>query len=194
MRSLVISIFLYACKSWTLTAEVEKRTHAFEMRCYRRLLNISYKDHVTNEEVQRKIQAAIGEYDELLTPVKKRKLRWFGHVSRSSGIAKTILQGTVKGKRKRGRQKKGGKTISKSGQEWTLPAQLGHLKTGQDGKGLLRIHLWRPDDLPRLLDRIGNRKGTLYHMLLGEAQTSYVSTQSDQIHIYNLRTLRNGNG
>ena len=34
-----------------------------------------------------------------------------------------------------------GKTISKSGQEWTLPAQLGQLKTGQDGKGLLQIHL-----------------------------------------------------
>ena len=76
------------------------------MRCYRRLLNSSYKDHVTNEEVHRKIQAAIGEYEELLTLVKKRKLRCFGHVSRSSGLAKTILQGTVKGKRKRGRQKK----------------------------------------------------------------------------------------
>ena len=77
MRSLVISIFLYACESWTLTAELEteKRTQAFEMRCYRRLLNISYKDHITNEEVRRKIQAAIGEYDELLTLVKKRKLR-----------------------------------------------------------------------------------------------------------------------
>ena len=95
MRSLVISIFLYACESWTLTAEVEKRTQAFEMRCYRRLLNISYKDNVTNEEVRRKIQAAIGEYDELVTLVKKRTLRWFGHVSRSSGLAKTIQQGTV---------------------------------------------------------------------------------------------------
>ena len=58
MRSLVISIFLYACESWTLTAVLEKRTQTFEMRCYRRLLNISYKDH---EEVRRKIQAAIGE-------------------------------------------------------------------------------------------------------------------------------------
>ena len=57
MRSLVISIFLYACESRTLTAELEKRTQAFEMRCYRRLLNVSYKDHVTNEEVRRKIQA-----------------------------------------------------------------------------------------------------------------------------------------
>ena len=123
MRTLVISIFLYACESWTLTAELEKRTQAFEMRCYRRLLNISYKDHVTNEEVRRKIQATTGEYDEFLTLVKKRKLRWYGHVSRSSGLAKTILQGRVKGKRRmRQTKERGGKTISKSGQEWTLPA------------------------------------------------------------------------
>ena len=106
MHSLVISIFLYACDSWTLTAELDKRTQSFEMRCYRRLLNILYKDHVSNEEVCRKIQAAIGEYDKLLALVKKRKLRWFVHVLRSSGLAKTILQGTVKVKRRRGRQKK----------------------------------------------------------------------------------------
>ena len=59
MRSLVIAIFLYACDSRTLTAELEKRTQAFEMRCYRRLLNSTYKDHVTNEEVRRKIQEAM---------------------------------------------------------------------------------------------------------------------------------------
>ena len=57
-------------------------------------------------------------------------------------------------KEKEADRRRGGKTISKSGQEWTLPAQLGQLKTGQDGKGLLRIHLWCPDDLPRLCDRI----------------------------------------
>ena len=85
MRSLVISIFLYACESWTLTAELQKRTQAFEMRCYRRLLNISYKDRVTKHEVRRKIQSAIGEYDDfLLTLIKKWKLIWLGHVSRFS--------------------------------------------------------------------------------------------------------------
>ena len=106
MRSLVIPTFLYACESWTLATELGKRKQAFEMRCYWRLLNISYKDHVTNEEVRRKIQAAIGDYNELLTLAKKRKLRWFGQVSSSSGLAKTILRTTVKGTRKRGRQKK----------------------------------------------------------------------------------------
>ena len=117
-------------------------------------MNISYKDHVANEEVCRKIQAAIGEYDELLTLVKKRKLRWFGHVSRSSGLAKTILQGTVKGKRKRGRQKKRWEDNIK---EWTgmdFASSTRAAETGQDGKGLLRIYLWCPDDLPRLWDRI----------------------------------------
>ena len=105
MRSLVIYIFLYARESWTVTAELEKRTQDFEIRCYRRLLNNSYKGHVTNVDVRREIQAAIGDYDELLTLVKKRKLRWFGHASISLASAKTTLQGTVKGKRRRGRQK-----------------------------------------------------------------------------------------
>ena len=75
MHSLVISIFLYACKSWPMTADIEKRTQAFERKCYQRLLNILYKDHVSSEEVCRKNQEAIGEYDELLTLVKTRKLR-----------------------------------------------------------------------------------------------------------------------
>ena len=76
------------------------------MRCYRRILNISYKDHITNEEVHSRVWALVGPYEELPNTVKKRKLRWYGHVSRSSGLAKTILQGTVNGTRRRGRQKK----------------------------------------------------------------------------------------
>ena len=59
MRSLVTSIFLYACESWTLTAKLQRRIQAMEMRCYRKILRISYKDHVTNEEVRAKIQQAI---------------------------------------------------------------------------------------------------------------------------------------
>ena len=106
MRTLILSTFLYACESWTLTAEIERRIQALEMKCYRRLLNISYKDHVTNEEVRNRNQNAIGVHDDLLTMVKKRKLRWYGHISRSPGMVKTILQGTVKGARRRGRQKK----------------------------------------------------------------------------------------
>ena len=56
----------------------------------------------------------------------------------------------MKGKRRR----RGGKTILKGGRGWTLPAQLGQLRTEQGRKALLQIHLWCPDDLPRLWDRI----------------------------------------
>ena len=101
MRTLILSTFFYACESWTLTAEIERRIQALEMRCYRRRLNISYKDHVTNKVVRNRIQNVIGVNVDLLTMVKKRKLRWYGHISRSSGTAKTILQGTVKGARRR---------------------------------------------------------------------------------------------
>ena len=65
-----------------------------------------YNDHVGNEEVRAKIQQALGPHEDLLTIVKRCKLQWHGHVSRSSGLAKTILQGTVKGERRQGRHKK----------------------------------------------------------------------------------------
>ena len=107
MRSLVTSIFLYACESWTLTAELQRRIQAMEIRCYRKILHTSYKDHVTNEEVRAKIRQAIGPHEDLLTTVKRRKVQYrYGHVSRSSGVAKTILQGTVKGGRRQGGQRK----------------------------------------------------------------------------------------
>ena len=106
MRSLVIFIFQYACESWTLTAELQRRIETMEMRCYHKILHISYKDQFTNKEVRAKIQQAIGPHEDLLTIAKRCKLQWYGHVSCSSGLAKTILQGTVKGGRRQGRQRK----------------------------------------------------------------------------------------
>ena len=59
MRSLVTSTFLYACESWTLTAVLQRKIQAMENEVYRKILHISYKDHVTNEEARAKIQLAI---------------------------------------------------------------------------------------------------------------------------------------
>ena len=76
-----------------------------------KILFIIYTDHATNEEVQH----AIGPHD-LLTMLKRRKLQWYGHVSCSLGLAKTILQGTIKGARRQDRQKK---TWEDNIREWT---------------------------------------------------------------------------
>ena len=75
------------------------------MRCDCKILHISYEDHVANEEVHAKIWQAVGPHN-LLTIIKRCKLQWYGHVSRSLGLAKNILQGTVKGGRRQGRQRK----------------------------------------------------------------------------------------
>ena len=87
-----------------------------EMRCYRKIPRVSYKDHVI--EVRAKIQQAIGPHEDLLTIVKRRKLQWYGLVSRSSGLAKTILQGTMEGGRRQGRQRK---KWEDNIREWTGP-------------------------------------------------------------------------
>ena len=63
-----------------------------------------------------KIQQALGPHEDLLTIVQRRKLQWYGHVSCSSGLAKTILQEMVKGGRRQGRQRK---RWEDSIREWT---------------------------------------------------------------------------
>ena len=51
-------------------------------------------------------------------------------------------------KRRRVNRRRGGKTILKSEQGWTLPPQL------NEDKRLLGSHLWCPNDLERLWDRL----------------------------------------
>ena len=129
-----MSIFLYAYESWTLTAELQRRIQAMELRCYREILCISYKYHVTNEELHAKIQQAIGPHEDILTIAKGRKLQWYGHVSCSSGLAKTILQGTVKGGRRLGRQRKRREDNTR---EWT------GLEFGRSQRAVENREKWR---------------------------------------------------
>ena len=157
MRSLVMSIFLYACESWTLTAETEKRIHAMEMRCLRKLLGITYREHITNEEVRNRTRQAIGPHEDLLTTVKQRKLRWYGHITRSTGLAKTVMQGTVQGGRRRGRQRK---RWEDNIPEWT-GLTLGAAEKPRDersGGSWLPSHLWCPNGPLRLRDRQGKAR------------------------------------
>ena len=106
LRSMVISVFLYACESWTLDAYLEKRVASFEMICLRQLLGIDYRQRISNDSVRAMLTAKIGRHQELLEIVKTRKLKWFGHTTRSDALAKTCLQGTVRGGRSRGRPRK----------------------------------------------------------------------------------------
>ena len=76
MRSLVTSIFRMLVN---LGPSQQSSKEKYKPR-YRKILHISYKDHVTNEEVRAKFQQAIGPREDILTIVKRCKLQWYGHV------------------------------------------------------------------------------------------------------------------
>ena len=83
---------------------LDKRIEAFEMRCFRRLLWIIWRERITNEEVRNRIIKIIGQYEPLLEIAHRRKLQWFGHITRRPGtLAHTIMHGMVEGRRGRGR-------------------------------------------------------------------------------------------
>ena len=136
LRPIVISTFLYVCETWTLTAELERRIQTFEMRGYREIFGISFRDRITNEDVRNRVRAAIGPHDDLLSIVKTRKLRWYGHVTRATGLANTIMQGTVPGGRRRSRPKKCWHDNIK---EWTELPLAKTLRLAEDKDGWRKI-------------------------------------------------------
>ena len=109
MKAIVLATMTYGCESWTLNAQSEKRINAFEMKCYRKILRIPYTAHRTNENVKDEIVHQCGNQETLLSIVKRRKIQWFGHVTRndkSLSLANITMHGRVPGERGRGRPRK----------------------------------------------------------------------------------------
>ena len=73
----VISALLYECKSWTTYSQQEKRLDVFHLRGLRKILGISWQDHVTNADAL----SRAGLLD-IHSPLRERRLRWPGHIRR----------------------------------------------------------------------------------------------------------------
>ncbi|GFO35504.1 eukaryotic translation initiation factor 3 subunit f [Plakobranchus ocellatus] len=125
-----------------------------EMRCYRRLLGISYKDNITNEEVSRRTENAIGPHVDLLTIVRQRKLKWYVHTTRSSGLAKTIMQGIVNRGRRRGRRQK--KRWEDNIREWTGLELSNTFRKAEDREEWKAV-VWRSSAAPRWIPNLRDR-------------------------------------
>ena len=75
LKIYVWSIAMYGCETWTIGEVERKRLEAFEMSCYKRMMNIKWMDRITNEEV-------LGRIGERRTPwkcLKKRRGQMMGH-------------------------------------------------------------------------------------------------------------------
>ena len=91
-QACVLSTLLYGSESWTLYAQQQRRLNTFHLRCLRRILGISWQDHIPNTEVLARA-GSLSMYA-LLT---KRRLRWLGHVTRrhNGRLPKDILYGEL---------------------------------------------------------------------------------------------------
>ena len=108
-KSLVVSVLLYGCETWTLLADTEGRIQTFKTKCLRKLLHNSYREHKTNDYVRNLVSTLVGHQQPLLTTVRCQNLAWFGHVTRHHALSKT----TVEGGWKWGRQRKSWSNNSK---------------------------------------------------------------------------------
>jgi len=76
----VFSLLNYGCESWTWNKAMHKKVNAFEFWCYRRILKISWRDKVKNEEILKRLQKRLHFVEDMM----KRKMRYAGHVLRGS--------------------------------------------------------------------------------------------------------------
>ena len=128
LRSCIFPIASYGCEAWTITTSIEKIITAFEMKCYRRILKISWTQKRTNESILEEMKV---QPNWLLQTIKTRKLRYFGHIKRHNGLERDIMEARAPGKRGRGRpRRRWGQDISDwMGMSITEAGRLAHQRT-----------------------------------------------------------------
>ena len=78
LKTCVFSTLLYGAEVWVLKKQDEMKLDAFEMKCYRWLLEIKWQDHVRNSTIRK----LLNEVRNTSSLIKKRQLKWLGHVSK----------------------------------------------------------------------------------------------------------------
>ena len=101
LKTYMWSVAFYGCEAWTIGKGERRRIEGFEMWCYRKLLKISWVGKVTNEDVWN----AANEKKSLYPNIKRRLDRFIDHTLRHEVLVGTILEATVKGCKRIGRQR-----------------------------------------------------------------------------------------
>ena len=102
VNAMVFSVVLYGCDSWTIKKAECRRTDAFELWCWRRLLRVPRTARRSNQSILKEISPAWSLEGLML----KLKLQSFGHLMRrADSLEKTLMLGKTEGRRRRGRQR-----------------------------------------------------------------------------------------
>jgi hypothetical protein len=89
----VWSIGLYGAETWTLWAVDQKQLESYKMWCWRRMENISWTDHVRNEDVLLRVK----EQRNILREIRKWKAKWIGHILRRNCLLQRVIEGKIQG-------------------------------------------------------------------------------------------------
>ena len=101
VKAMVFQVAMYGCESWTIK-KAERRTDAFELWCWRRLLRVPWTARRSNHSILKEINPGISLEGLML----KLKLQYFGHLlQRTDSLEKTLMLGKIEGGKKRGQQR-----------------------------------------------------------------------------------------
>ena len=99
VKAMVFPVVMYQCESWTIKKAEHQRIDAFELGCWRRLLGVPWTTRRSNQSILKEISPGCS-LEELML---KLKLQYFGHLMRrTDSFAKTLMQGKIEGRRRRG--------------------------------------------------------------------------------------------
>ena len=102
VKAMVFPVVMYGCESWTIKKAERRRIDAFELWCWRRLLRIPWTARRSNQSILKEISPGCSLEGLML----KLKLQYFGHLmGRTDSFEKTLMQGKIEGRRRRGRQR-----------------------------------------------------------------------------------------
>ena len=102
VKAMVFPIVMYGCDSWTIKNAKCRTIDAFELWCWRRLLRVPWSAGRSNKSILKEI----GPEYSLEGLMLKLKLEYFGNLmGRTDSLEKTLMLGTIEGRRKRGRQR-----------------------------------------------------------------------------------------
>ena len=102
IKAMVFSVVMYGCESWHIKKAECRRIDAFELWCWRRLLWVLQTARRSNQSILKEISP---EYS-LGRLILKLKLQYFGQlIQRTNSLEKTLMQGKIEGRRKRGQQR-----------------------------------------------------------------------------------------
>ena len=98
VKAMVFLVVMYGCESWTIKKAERRRTDAFELWCWRRLLRVPWTARRSNQSILK-----ISPGCSLEGMVLKLKLQYFGHLMRRvDSLEKTLMLGGIEGRRRRG--------------------------------------------------------------------------------------------